>query len=64
MIRTNGRRAAATLGAGLLLLALSACGVENRPLPQISRAEVDSGQPLPLGVLPNGVTSDPYVGNP
>lgn len=40
---------------------LSACAQQASTLPQISTAQVDSGSPLPEGVLPNGLMFQPYA---
>jgi hypothetical protein len=37
-----------------------ACTAPDPGLPRISAAEVSSGNPLPEGVLPNGLTIEPY----
>ena len=65
MTITTGRHAAVKLAASIVILAsftigLSACGTENSSLPMISADQVASGQPLPLGILPNGTVYDPY----
>jgi hypothetical protein len=41
-------------------IGLSACGTANSSLPMISAAQVASGQPLPEGILPNGIVYQPY----
>jgi hypothetical protein len=57
---------AVKLAADIVILAffavgLSACGTVNSSLPPISAAQVASGQPLPEGILPNGIVYDPYL---
>ena len=65
MMITTGRHATGKLAASIVLLAsfaigLSACGTANSSLPMISAAQVASGQPLPEGILPNGIVYQPY----
>ena len=65
MMITTGRHVAGKVAASIVLLAsfaigLSACGTANLSLPMISADQVASGQPLPLGILPNGTVYDPY----
>jgi len=60
MTSTNGRRAAATLGAGILMLVLFGCSAENQPLPNITQSDLYGVQRLPFGILPNKVTNNPY----
>ena len=65
MMITTGRHVAGKLAASIVLLAsfaigLSACGTANSSLPMISADQVAKGQPLPLGILPNGIVHDPY----
>jgi hypothetical protein len=62
---TTGRHAAVKFAASIVILAsfaigLSACGTANSSLPMISAAQVASGQPLPEGILPNGIVYQPY----
>jgi hypothetical protein len=65
MTITTGRHGAVKLAASTVILAsfavaLSACGTANSSLPMISAAQVASGQPLPEGILPNGIVYQPY----
>jgi hypothetical protein len=65
MTITTGRHAAAKLAASVMILAsfaigLSACNAANSSLPMISADQVASGQPLPEGILPNGIVYQPY----
>ena len=65
MMITTGRHVAGNLAASIVLLAsfaigLSACGTAYSSLPMISAAQVASGQPLPEGILPNGIVYQPY----
>jgi hypothetical protein len=65
MTITTGRHGAVKLAASMVILAsfavaLSACSTANSSLPMISAAQVASGQPLPLGILPNGIVYQPY----
>ena len=65
MTITTGRHAAVKLAASIVILAsfaigLSACSTANSSLPMISAAQVASGQPLPEGILPNGIVYQPY----
>jgi hypothetical protein len=62
---TTGWHATVKLAASIVILAsfaigFSACSTANSSLPMISAAQVASGQPLPLGILPNGIIYDPY----
>lgn len=40
---------------------LAACAQKGSTLPHISAAQVDSGDPLPEGILPNGLMYQPYA---
>jgi hypothetical protein len=42
--------------------ALSACAATNDVMPQFSKADVASGRPLPQGILPNGIVTEPWFG--
>jgi hypothetical protein len=41
---------------------LSACAATNDTMPQFSKADVASGRPLPQGILPNGIVTEPWFG--
>ena len=67
MTITTGRRTAPKLAAitvilGSFAVAISACSTADSSLPMISAAQLASDQPLPEGILPNGIAYEPYGG--
>ncbi len=46
----------------LAAAALSACAATNDALPHFTQGDVSSGRPLPEGILPNGVVTEPWFG--